>query len=183
MGSRLRLHPGVYFLAVLWILILPPAWGMGAILAMAVHELCHLLVIILCGGQICGFRMMPWGAEILTTPMGKGREVLCALAGPVGSFSMLFMAEYFPEAALCGLVQGAYNLLPIYPLDGGRALNLLLGVPISRAMDAFFMTLLTGICLWLLPIYRDFSLFLLLSVWMTVFRRKSSCKEPKLAVQ
>lgn len=55
--------------------------------------------------------------------MSPGRELLCVLAGPAVSFSLLALARFFPRIAICGLVQGIYNLLPIYPLDGGKALR------------------------------------------------------------
>lgn len=183
MDSKFQVDSGVYFLSALWILVLPHAWGLGALLAIAVHELGHLLAIMLCGGKICSVRLMPLGIEILTMPMGHGREALCAMAGPAASFSLLLVAEFFPEAAICAFAQGVYNLFPIYPLDGGRISCCLLPREIFRAVEAAFLTLLTGISLWMVSKWLHMGLFLLIAVWIPAIRRKSSCKERILAVQ
>lgn len=60
-----------------------------------------------------------------------GSELICALAGPAGSIALLLLAEYMPKVAICGMVQGIYNLLPVYPLDGGRALTSAAGMLFS----------------------------------------------------
>ncbi len=177
MGSKLRIHPCVYILVSLWLLVLPGSWSMGAILAAIVHELYHLLAVLLCGGQVMSAAILPDGARMETTPLTYGREALCALAGPLGSFSLMLMAEHFPEAALCGFVQGVYNLLPIYPMDGGRILYCLLPEAAARGVEAFCMTFLAGIGLWLLSYSREVGLIFLLALWNPVIQRKFSCKE------
>ncbi len=123
MGLRLRADGSVYLLAALAIFLVPLRFLLGAVLAAAFHELCHALAIYLSGGKILGITLHAGGAEMETAPMPVGREVLCALAGPGGSFLLLTLAHLAPEMALCAAVQGAFNLLPIYPLDGGRAVE------------------------------------------------------------
>ena len=57
---------------------------------------------------------------------GFRRELLAVLAGPAGSLLLLSLYRVLPRVAVCAAVQGFYNLLPIEPLDGGRALRLCL---------------------------------------------------------
>lgn len=183
MAGKFHVHFAVFFLGALWLLVLPPDWGMGALLAAGVHELCHLLAVLACGGQVLELSLGPGGARMETSPLPPGKEVLCALAGPVGSFSLILLAESFPQAALWGLIQGAYNLMPIYPLDGGRFCRCLLPESACRGVEAFFLTLFTGISLWLGLQSREVGLVFLVSLWIPVIQRKSSCKDTKLAVQ
>ena len=103
-------------------LAVPLDWVLSAIIAACVHESCHILGVLLCRGRIYSIRIGSRGAVLDGSPMEPLRELLCILAGPAGSFALLLCGEYCPKVALCGVVQGAVNLLPVYPLDGGRAL-------------------------------------------------------------
>ena len=176
MGNKIKTHFAVFLLGALWVLLLPPLWGLGALFAAAVHELCHLMAVLLCGGQILEFSIEPLGARMRITPLSPGREALCALAGPVGSFCLLLLAERFPETAICGLIQGGYNLLPIYPLDGGRFLACLFSTSVCRGVEVFALTFLSGISLWICIYNREVGLLFLLALWIPAIRRKLSCK-------
>lgn len=181
----LRLDPGACFLGALCLYLLPFRWVLGALIAAAVHEACHLLVLKLTGVPVYSVTLGSMGAKIEMGPLEPGQEILCALAGPAGSFLMLLLCNVFPEAALCGLVQGVFNLLPVYPMDGGRVLQCLVGERRSRQIEK--MVILT---LLLSGVYVGMTLNL--GIW-TCFpgivlgakhcNRKFPCNETKKAVQ
>ena len=109
--------------AALTVLILPLPWLASIFLAAFIHEVCHLICLKLCRTNIYRIHIDTHGAVMETAALSPFQEMLCAAAGPVGSFLCLLFSRHFPMLALCGFLQGIYNLLPIYPLDGGRILN------------------------------------------------------------
>lgn len=100
--------------------------------AAAVHELGHWLALRLLGAAVTGFRLSALGA-VLETDSGRlsyGGELAAVLAGPAANLLAALALTApgrgrWPAAAGANLVLCAFNLLPIRPLDGGRALYLL----------------------------------------------------------
>lgn len=120
------------------------------------HELGHALVARKLGIRTLDIELTPMGgmAHLERVPENPKHELLISLAGPVVSLSIalvLFVVlkvgdhlfdfdEVFdpaqqPVAALMwlNLVLGLYNLLPIFPMDGGRVLRAALGFSRSYA--------------------------------------------------
>jgi len=167
------------------VLLLPAKVWLAALFAASVHELFHLAALWLLGGQVIQLRLGICGAKIVTLPMSRGREVLCALAGPVGSFTLLALASHYPLAALFGFMQGAYNLLPIYPLDGGRIFRGIFSEAFCAAAETFSLVILWGLGFWLLNVCNTafFALFPAVTTTVLMLRRKYPCKETNFAVQ
>ena len=114
---------GFFPVLALMLLLFPVRFLVGVLLAALIHELGHLLALKIAGGRVLSIRLRSFGARIEAAPMSPGRTALCALAGPAAGALTIFAWKSFPELALAGLVQTVFNLLPVYPLDGGRALR------------------------------------------------------------
>lgn len=136
------IDPLAFFLGAFLLLVLPLHWILAAVIAAVCHELCHMGAVYALGGRVLSFRIGPTGAVMETELDGPGRECIAALAGPAGSFLLLLFGRVLPHVAVCGLIQGAFNLLPLYPLDGGRALRCLLeGYPKRSIIEGLFALL------------------------------------------
>lgn len=170
----------------LLLLLLPLKFLICICSAAAVHEFCHILMLQICRVPIRSIRLGIGGAIIRTMPLQPRQELLCAAAGPCGSLLCLLLLRIFPLFALCGLLQGIYNLLPIYPLDGGRILQSLClccfpkhTVSICKAARTLTIALIIGLSCYLAWQLRDdfYLLFAAYFLFRTRPVRKIPCKE------
>ena len=111
----------IIFAAVL--LVFPLQWVCAWLLAAIIHEVGHCIFVIIFGGRVIGACVDIGGIKLHTSTMAGVKSSICSLAGPLAGIILLFCARQFPRLALCGIFQSVYNLLPIYPLDGGRILR------------------------------------------------------------
>lgn len=151
----LRLEPGLCFLAALMLLALPLPWVAAAVTAAAFHELGHWTAVKLMGGELMGLRLGASGAVLDVRVSGRLAEALCILAGPLASLSLMLLSGRLPRLALCGLVQGCFNLLPMGKLDGGRLLGCLVGESLRSRAERWTWaigTLGIGAAVWALGI-------------------------------
>ena len=108
------------------LLFVPVPWLIGWVLAAILHELGHLLALYIFRIKIYSLQLSVLGAKIVTEAISPFQEAICAFSGPaIGLLSLVFMKS-FPYAALAAVIQSTYNLIPIYPLDGGRVMLALL---------------------------------------------------------
>ena len=131
---------------------------------------------------------------MLETEFGTpAKEALCALAGPLGSILLLLFFHWIPGISICALVQGLYNLIPVYPLDGGRLVRSLLQILVKNGKQSSVMTCIEAGSMLIMVILSLYCLIVLQLGYLPlifvsilfyrVFQRKLSCKEVQLAVQ
>lgn len=174
----------------LMILVLPMQWVLAAVLAAMFHELCHYGAARLCGGNVARLRVGTFGAQMEVWELTNLGELVCALAGPLGSLSLLLLAHWLPRTAVCAGFQGLYNLLPVYPFDGGRALRCSAALLLPDKVGGKLCEGLECLCfvgLALLGFYgtflRGLGLLPLILATSIILRAKIPCKPGIFSVQ
>lgn len=134
----------------LLLLVLPLQWLIAAFIAVAIHECGHYIAVRLLGGHVHRMSFSTSGAVMEASGLSKRAELVCIIAGPLSGFILGMTFRWFPMVAICGTVQSLYNLLPIYPLDGGRLLRsivALTGLPDRFISVIEISVLITLLCL------------------------------------
>lgn len=188
----LYVEPGFCIFAAVLLLVLPVSWVFAAFVAAVWHELFHIAAILCVNGSVERIHMKACGAVIETKLSGVAEEIIVALAGPAGSFALLFLSDRFPKLAVCGLIQGLYNMIPVRQQDGGRVLAGFLGMVspngserIMKTIECVFSVVVAsaaiyGTVLLKLGICPIIAVIIFVTPWI---RRKIPCKRGQIRVQ
>lgn len=164
-----------------------------AVLSLLLHECAHLIAARNLGFAIRRLSVYPFGAVLHLDALGTkaGGEAIAALAGPIGSLVIASAArltvQLMPQTSQIlepfihtNAALALLNLLPAYPLDGGRVTKSLLLRFLSHRAARTVSLLFTGVTAALLialgircvmigfPAWTLFGIapFLLLSAWI-----------------
>lgn len=102
-----------------------------------IHEIGHAVAGIILGIKIKEFAIMPFGFKITfknNRKKEKIKKLIIALAGPIVNLFIMTLAIIFKlhsSIVYSNLIIAVFNLIPIYPLDGGRALKSIIGMMTS----------------------------------------------------
>lgn len=181
---RVNVKPNTYIYLVLLLFLVPIKWLAAWLLAVGFHELCHWVAVKLCGGEVYVLTVGIGGANMECSPLSNGKRLFAVLSGPIGGFALVLLGRWFPRTALCSWLLSVYNLLPLLPLDGGRALEILLGQrPAFAFIEKLILILMSMAALYGVIVLHFGVLPLTIMAGLWLKHRKSPCKPRACRVQ
>lgn len=144
-GIPIKVH-GSLILVVLFFALQPNvspldiiALALGLFGSVALHELGHSLVARRKGCYVHEIILSPLGgaAKMMNIPSRPRDEIQVALAGPAVSLVLavlcaLVPSEIFAYFASINTMLFLFNILPVFPMDGGRVLRAALSIKRGR---------------------------------------------------
>ncbi|MFH1560787.1 MAG: site-2 protease family protein [Chloroflexota bacterium] len=167
-------------------------WSVGIVasvllfVSVLVHEMSHSLMAISRGRRVQGITLFFLGgvSEIKEEAANPGEEFWVSVVGPITSIVLaaIFWGLFLATAsgnpqfqaitgylAFINLVLGAFNLLPAFPLDGGRVLRAVVWKATGSAARAnsvaSFTGSMSGVVFIALGIYFVFTASLVTGLW------------------
>lgn len=152
-----------------------------------IHESGHFLMTYLLGGEILKVYIYPFGGISkfhLALNISLVKEFLVLIAGPVfQTLAFLCLIFFFPEkqSMISSYHYGilCFNLLPIYPLDGGKLIHLLFQLFFSYRFSLIFTVIISYLFIFtlFLGLIQSFSLNLLLICIFLVVKLRTESKK------
>jgi len=159
-----------------------------------IHEVGHIIAGLILKIKLERIEIMPFGFASAFNNMEnnknfKIKEIFVVLAGPVVSFILLILCNYIDliyitqqEAIYSNLLILLFNLIPIYPLDGGRIIRNLICVRLGEGksnnltnkISKITMIILTIISSFAVYYFKNFAIFLTcIFLWSIVIAEKN----------
>ena len=159
-----------------------------------IHECFHLFAGIILGYKVKSIRIMPLGLSIAfnekeeeyNTKIKKSnfnnvKKIIILLMGPISNIviAFFFMLLNMAIPVYINVLIAIFNLLPIYPLDGGQILNRLSRIiygnfeayKISNSVNNIIMSILTALAsIGLLYTKNIAIIFIIMFLWYLIIK-------------
>ena len=157
------------------------------IISTLIHEISHALTGIVLGLKLKQFCIMPFGFKITFEETGTYKKndikkLIIASVGPATNLFIMILAIIFnlhSNIIYANLIIAVFNLIPIYPLDGGRILKSILKMKLNHQQINYIVNktskitviiLTAAVSILILYIKNIVILFVLAYLWYIVIR-------------
>lgn len=161
-----------------------------------IHELTHMIVGISLGFKPKKIIVMPFGFKIEFKEIEWNKKIelknaIISFAGPLANVVILLIAAFLKlhtNIIYINLIITLFNLLPIYPLDGGRILKSILTVKLENKKAYKIVNRISNICIILitglssiliLALKNIHIIWVIIYLWYVVIRENRKYKTIK----
>ena len=207
---RIRLHLKIFlFIAIFMATRQIEIYGLLMLFAFF-HEIGHMITGIILGFKPVGLEIMPFGLsigfeenvekqskKIRKTSISTLKKLIITLNGPLTNIFFVLIFSFIPinlfgiqrEIIIyANILIGIFNLLPIYPLDGGRIIKYILKILYGNEKINYYVInisyytviLLTAISSITILVYKNIAILIILFyLWYIVFIERKKYEDKR----
>lgn len=150
-----------------------------------IHEIGHLIAGLLLGLKVKNITIMPFGVSVNFEDYSNKyiiKKIIIATAGPLVNLVIVILGMYNnwnEDVIYANALIGMFNLIPLYPLDGGRILKYIIQLTTNSKEAETFAYKLSNILIVILTLISSIGIlfmqnigivFILAYLWILIIK-------------